>query len=583
MADDQSIKERNALPAAPAVADPLGSSVAGRWSLACLERLLVLLLAASFTLPVLLGSALWFTRDKSSFTLWLRNGSLSGQQIRPQEVPLSRAAVLSGRYQSTLAENYNVRFTGRELMIRCINEVYLRLLRTSSASVLVGPHFSLLETAYAEEYCLARHDADAFRTLADDLRRLQDFCDARGTAFALVITPSKAAIYPESLPACWRERYQPGARDYDLLLPLLRARDIRFVDGHRLAAEMKPAARVPLFPLGGVHWGATTGLAATDALLELLAGQGLNVQPIRYADTRLSWQPAGEDADMASLLNTVETLRYPVSVVTVAPQEPTGGERPTAVFIGGSFLWKILYPLAASRQFSEMEYYFYYKEDKFSAVRGEVHLVAAPAPELDFPRDVFAADALVLELNEQTIYGQRHLTAFLQDALAVLPDPHAPRVPFHYESHIEYQWGDTLSFRQGFGHVINSAATANFSLPGKGSFTEGPLASIELYAPTPEKDMVLEAKCSGFTVKGRLPRQAVGISVNGHPVGEWSWTTLKPARREMVIPKEFLAGGKVKLEFRVDHPASPAEFGVGPDTRKLGMFIESLQLHAVGE
>lgn len=543
----------------------------------------MLLLATSFTLPLLLGALLLVSHNKSNVTLWLRNGSLSGVQIQPEPVAFSRTALLSSRYQGALARTYDANFTGRELMIRLADEWYLRTFRVSPTGILIGPNFSLIDPCYPEEYCLSRHGPDTFRALVEDLRTLQDFCDARGTPFALVLTPNKAAIYPEELPAKWRRCYQPGPRDYDVLLPLLRARGIRYVDGHRITAELKPASTLPVFPAGGVHWGDPAAFATTNALLELLAAQGLNAPPVRNYQTHTSWHPAGQDSDLATLINTVWLLRYPVSVVTVPPQSPVEGVRPDVVFIGGSFLWKITALLAASQRFSELDYYFYYKQSLHSGSDSGMRQVAAPAPAPDFERDIFAADALVLEVNEQTIYLQDHLTAFLHDALAALPDPRVAKAPFHYQNCIVYRWGDTLSFRQGVGNVINVAATRGFSIPTKGSFTEGPLASIEFEVPPAERDVVVEANSGGFTSKEHLPRQTVSVFANGERLGEWSWTRQKPELRQMVIPRELLAGGKLKLEFRVDHPASPAEFGVGSDERKLGMFIESLRMRVASQ
>ena len=163
------------------------------------------------------------------------------------------------------------------MFIRVINEIYLRGFHLAPVGVLIGPHLSLIEPAYLEEYCLVRHEADELRPFVQDLRRFQDFCASQGTAFVLVITPSKATLYPENMPAGWLRRYHPGPRDYDHLLPLLRERGIHYVDGHRLTTELKARPPVPVFPIGGIHWGDPTALATTNAALGVLAGQGLPV------------------------------------------------------------------------------------------------------------------------------------------------------------------------------------------------------------------------------------------------------------------------------------------------------------------
>jgi hypothetical protein len=348
---------------------------------------------------------------------------------------------------------------------------------------------------------------------------------------------------------------------------------------------MKPTAQVPVFPLGGIHWGDPAALATTNAVLETLAGQGLGVQPIRDFTTQVSNVPKGQDRDLADLLNTALPWRYPVKTVAVRPvKTPPGTYRPNLVVVGGSFTWKMLDMLDASRQFSEMECYFYYTASKSTQFDGERHQIAKPTPSLNFDTDVFAADALVLEVNEQTLpVPAAHLTHFLQDALAVLPNPQAAKAPFHYESRMTYHWGDTLSF-VAHRQPMNIGATRGFAtFTESGSHTVGPVASIRFTAPPPDENIVLEMTAGALIADKRLPEQRVTVYANGHAVGEWVWRSPVFARHELVIPKEFLGAGEVLLEFRIAHPMSMAELGFGRDSRKIGIEVSSVRLHGVGK
>ena len=548
-----------------------------------LEKTLVGLLVVAFALPLTLGIWLWASQNKAFVTVWLRNATLHGVQIRPEPVAFSRASVFSARFQAACAARYDAGFAGRELFIRVINEVYLRVFHSVRTGVVVGPHLSLVETIYPQEYCLQRPGREALRPLADDLRRMQDFCEARGMAFAVVITPSKAAVYPENLPADWRRRFRCEPRYYDQFLALLREQGIHYVDGHRLAVQMKSAVRAPVFPLGGGHWGDPAALATTNALLGLLAREGLHVRPIQRCRQVLSNRPTGQDRDVADLVNSLLPWHYWVSTVTVQPEEPEGGDHPNLVVVGGSFVWSMLAMLDASREFSELEFYQYYKLAKFCRLDGELHRVAEPTPPVNFEGEVFAADALVLEANEQALPEPNHLVAFLHDALAVLPDPRAAKAPFHYESQLRYAWGDTLSFVAG-KNPLNIAATKGFTSPAEaGAYTVGTQASIHFLAPPPPGDMVLEVNAGAFLVDTRLTEQRVSVLANGHPLGEWVWKEAAFSRRELPIPKDFLGGGEVRLEFRIAHPGSRSEFGLGVDSRKFGLLVSDVRLHEAGK
>ena len=400
----------------------------------CLEKLLVLLLAMVFAGPLAIAGWLRYSHDASTGTAWLRNATLAGQQIAPAPVPCSAATVFSAGYQSALAKDFDFHFAGREALIRAIDEFDVRVFRAAPPGLLIGGWpLSIIERPYAAEYCLQRVDREKIRPLVDDLRKMQDFCVARGIAFALVITPSKASIYPENLPAAWQRRYRRAPRAYDQLIRLLREENVRFVDGHRLALGLKADSPVPVFPAGGVHWGDQAALATTNELLELLASQGAGVSPLRDYTSRISDEAQGQDADMMGLINVMFPWRYPVMQITVAPTAPARAMHPNLVWVGGSFVWKMLLMMGASSQFSELDFYNYYKVAQYCMADGRLSLVGAPTPAVNFEADVFAADALVVEINEQNIALGAHLREFLHDAFAVLPDPKAAKAAFHYE------------------------------------------------------------------------------------------------------------------------------------------------------
>ncbi len=551
------------------------------------ERSLVALLLLCFALPLLTAGGLLYPRaGESPWTLWLRNATLGGVQIAPARVPFSRRSLFTARFQKALARNYNFHFAGRELLIRLANELSLRLFRVSSEAVLVGPQGALVETDYAEEYCFARGRREDFVSLVGDLRRLQDLCDARGVAFVFLITPSKASVCPEDLPPTWLRRRRPEPRDYDRLRVLLQEKGVRYVDGHQLTLDAKAAAPVPVFPLGGLHWGQPAALVTANALLESLASRGLPVRPIRNFRVKVTWHPTGQDRDLASLLNAAIPLRYPVGEVTVEPLPAGAGSRPNLVVIGGSFLWNLLTEIDSSRQFGETEFYFYYKNSKNCVVDAEWHTVEAPVAPVNFTTDVFAADALVLEANEQILDdGAQHLRSFLRDALASPPDPHAAGVPFHSLSRMAYRWGDKLPFVLSRPDAVRETALTGFlPLTDVGADSVGPLAKVRLATPPPPAgDAILEIESGAYLADGKLPEQRVRVLVNGRDLGEWVWRTgNSDQRREVRVPAACLGGGKIDIEFLVAHPCAPADYGISPDRHPYGLLLTSLCLRPVG-
>jgi hypothetical protein len=101
--------------------------------------------------------------------------------------------------------------------------------------------------------------------------------------------------------------------------------------------------------------------------------------------------------------------------------------------------------------------------------------------------------------------GVSHVKAFLQDALAGLPNPQAARIPFHYQTRASYHWGDTLSFRAN-QHPIDVTAISGFTpMSNDGAYTVGPRATVRMSVPPANQDMVLSIDANAFLVDTRLP------------------------------------------------------------------------------
>lgn len=545
-----------------------------------LERTLVFLLLASFTLPRLLGWALLLLPADVPAWPWLRNTTLGGMVIAPEEVAADRRNLLSAKYQKAFAQAFDLHFAGREGLIRLSNELNLRAFHTITAGTIVGRNLSLFQPGYVAEYCLKRAQPGELRPFVDDLKRVQDLCAARGMAFAFVITPNKASVNPEDLPPAWRRRYRPGSRYYEALLPLLREKGIRLVDGRQIATELKTTVSWPVFPIGGLHWSGPLGLMAGNAMLSLLASQGLDVAPVTDFKIERSNVPAGRDFDLANLNNLAFPMRYPVATLVLplpsspGPQPP----HPNAVVVGGSFSADLMKALSAARRFSEITYLYYYHTERQMVIDGETHLVATPTPPLNFATEIFSADALVLEANEETLpFGAPHLQAFLRDALAAAPGLPPARGPFlGVGAWQDYQWGERFSFLAADANCRPTALTG-FSAPtGHGVDTIGPRGSVRLLTPPPPGDMVIEADAAAYLTGDAGSEQRVSVAVNGHELGDWVWRSGAPVHQEMTVPREDLVGGETRLDFTVAHPGPAAEFGPAPGKARHGIALSAL-------
>jgi len=398
------------------------------------ERILMMLIIIFFAVPL----PFTFLAHIGPLKKSLRMGHLKGVLPQTDYTPFSWPAVFNAKYQASVARFFDNEFFGRPGLIELTDEFYFRLFKVSpmkSTLVMVGKKETLFEDLYWTEYVLDRRRKEELEPLIRNLRQMQDICRSRGMGFVVVITPSKASVYPELLPAGWERRYDPRPRAYDEFLPLLRAQGIHYVDGHVIATAARDTSTVPVFPKGGIHWGADIAFLTANAVIAELKSQGKALQPLQYTGYRVLNTPSEQDADILQLMNLVFPWHYPVVDFDIKPI-PVTGPRPNMVIVGGSFIWRMTDLLNASRQFSEIDCFYYYKIRKKTFYDGKSRIISEPVKSVDFDREVFAADNLVLEVNESFIANvPNHLDKFTTDALKRAESPKSSTTPaFLYEN-----------------------------------------------------------------------------------------------------------------------------------------------------
>ena len=486
-------------------------------------------------------------------------------------------------FKKDLTDRLNVDFFGRDFLIRWTSETWFRIFHTcaaKSANITVGNNDWLFENNYLQEYCLYRVTTNDLEPLVKDLQRMQEVCDRLNIAFALLVTPSKAAICPEAIPSEWMQRYDPRPRAYDLFIPLLKQHGVRFIDGHALTLQAKANAPAPVFPKGGIHWGQYAALLTTNALIAELDAQGKSVAPIACRPVPVEVKSVIEERDLLRLMHLAIPWRYPIAKMEITPQWLGKSKRPNMAVIGGSFMWRIIHQLNATEQFSEIDGYCYYRLYKicnFDMDKGPTGLVREPTGDVDFAREIYGADCLVLEVNEAVIPGANHLKTFLREALDHVP-ANDERKPFLYESFQPYRWGESLSFRASDAASWKKPSLIGFVPFGKHStWMQGLTASLRLSVPPTSRDLLLKAQVKAPISLPNLPQQNLRILANGIPAGEWRFTDDKSTSREVTIRKECLGeNGQLVLGFEVIRPESPTNKETSRKSPDLGLSFESL-------
>jgi hypothetical protein len=245
--------------------------------------------------------------------------------------------------------------------------------------------------------------------------------DARGVPFALVIAPSKAAVYPEYMPDEYCGPHAGGGGEYDRALPLLRKLGIRTIDGYQLTQAARPLwPDVTLFTQGGAHWNHLGAYYTAAALVEQ-AGEMANrdLPPLTLEDVVVDNHPTGSDRDLTNFLNllfpdTDFTTAHPV----VSMPEPEDG-RLRVIFIGTSFFDQLIKLYAGTDAFEQLDHYWYYHHSIRDGLRGGGRPITRKT--VDWAGEILQADLLMLDLNMATMSGD-HAERFLKDGLAWLAE-----------------------------------------------------------------------------------------------------------------------------------------------------------------
>lgn len=389
-----------------------------------IQKALVGIIAFIFFLPLLhmvvLRPASPYWRSLRYVDVNLR-GMESGEEMpRPH-----LAAVASGSFQSEFQNWFGQNLGMRGRLVRLNNQIDYDLWNKSrmrNANMVIGQDEWLYASDYVDDWRGLNQpltDAAAGQLVAQ-LVEFQRVLSERGQAFKLVISPNKASIYPEHLPARLA-RPEGVVRNYDRLLPLLQRSGLEFLDGPALIRLAKETyAPVPVFCRGGLHWNHLGAfVAARDILDGIVLPDGRAVPHLRLDALPVDQKPRGTDTDYANLLNLIwapldyDTPHPEVSVVNRAEVAPLH-----LVTVGGSFVFQLMDAWKATDCFDSL-YFLYYYRSQIDYLEDKWHRPLIEEQPMDWERQILAADIIVIELNENALTFD-FPGLFMRDYLAVI-------------------------------------------------------------------------------------------------------------------------------------------------------------------
>jgi hypothetical protein len=333
------------------------------------------------------------------------NKPLVGVETAAKRPEKTWSAWWDGKMQAGFEARLNQRIGLRGLMVRTANQINFSLFGVvptrRGTNVTRGRNGFWFEGVYVDEYGKpgGRPEED-LRITSANVRRLQEHLEADGIGFVLVISPSKAEVYPEHLPEGTDVEGRAGRRsNYDNLIGHLRRDGVNLIDAHELFREWRGDPATPmLFTRGGTHWNQYGAARVVELLCQRLREQtGKDMPSIRVTGATTNSMIVGADNDLVDLLNLWTRRRLAGPQTHPVVERLPGTYEPNLLFVGDSFVFTLTGIMDQHRLYARRDTYYYFNRQFFYPEQPEQPI---DRKRLDVLADVRSRDAVVFEINE---------------------------------------------------------------------------------------------------------------------------------------------------------------------------------------
>jgi hypothetical protein len=237
---------------------------------------------------------------------------------------------------------------------------------------------------------------------------LQTLLAARNIPLILSISPSKAAMYPQDIPACYNPEKRSHSNGYNVMVELLQKSKIPCVDGPLLLNARKNDVAAPLMARCSSHWNNYGAFYSCDrfvAIAESLTRTSMG-HPVVKSVT-INHIPPSYDRELADIMNVVWIpWDYPIIHTTFGNSDTTGTRRkPRLLIEGGSFNWAWLDVMFSSKCIKSADFYYYYsksygKHFYHDSLYDNITL----DPKIDWGKTLAKIDIVVIEINQSLMH-----------------------------------------------------------------------------------------------------------------------------------------------------------------------------------
>jgi acetyltransferase AlgX (SGNH hydrolase-like protein) len=352
------------------------------------------------------------------------SSKLRGAVAPPAEVALSARSYFDGTFQKAFEENFNAALGFRAALVRSDNELNFRVFKefipSPGTAMILGKNRFVYERQYVDAHNRRNLvPASQLEREVQRLKLLQDYVKDRQSTLLVVISPNKASIYSEYLPRRFVYDERVALPDnYTVFVGLLRKYGVNLLDVQGSMAASKASSPLPFFSNSGAHWNDPSACSVASEIQEFIRRE-LQIPSLGLGCERYVMRdgPTGSDRDLSDLANLwfEEELFQPTPYAQARTIAHGKLQRPSVLYVGSSFLWQIL-DYENHYGLQQRDTFFYYYKARV-AYPGRKRTALEPE-HVDWQRDVFAKQAIVIEINAAVV---EHVGwGFLADAERVI-------------------------------------------------------------------------------------------------------------------------------------------------------------------
>lgn len=420
---------------------------------------------------------------------------------------------------------------------------------------------------YTEEYAstmlteISEYNKTKIIDYAEKVRMLKDKLEASGKQFLYVITPSKAEVYPENLPARYHMLLQDRVHiqnNYDFLKEQLTLQGVSYIDMTTILKEQK--SEIPFFSKTGIHWNYYASALCAEQVVKAVDNNVVAEINITEIET-----PYGTEQDVYLLSNIIEgktddayyavDIDYSnVSNIRVKKVLEMGtsfsGELESQFFPDNHCVWNqyIRYQYFAGKTSS--------KGEKSPYVSGDFY-------NEELKTDIANADVVVIENNNSYV-----------------PDSHYQFVDYILSMSEEEMKSTTCI------NLDKEELSIDFSVVGNADeyISSGFYSAEEMgrWAMPKAEFFVDVCATQDLVIKMEDARFPANTSVLFNDTVVWQTEQATDAVPEIIIPISLINNGGVNyITITTDESIqSPKELGVGEDSRILSHWMHKVILRS---